>query len=78
METRIKDVFIKCGHCGHRFESRNKIGDVRGFETAITMGNKVACPNCREMIDCNKENMSYVLEGSVGGMVGGAFGDKPS
>jgi hypothetical protein len=78
METKIKAVNIKCAHCGTTFPSPIFMGDVPTFESALTWGNKAQCPTCHRMIDCNKDNMSYVLEGSVGGLVGGDFGAKPS
>jgi hypothetical protein len=77
METKIKSVNIKCGHCGTSFRSPIFFGDVGSFETATTAGNKAQCPKCKRMIDCNKENMSYILEGSVGGSMGPDFGVKP-
>lgn len=70
----IKESFIKCGHCGTRFNSPIFLGDTETFESAMTWGNKAQCPNCKEMIHCNKENMSYVLADESGGSVGDDFG----
>lgn len=73
--VRIKESFIKC-KSGHRFTSPIFFGSVSAFETATTSGNKAQCPTCRVMVDCNKTNMSYVLEGGQGGGVGDDFGSK--
>jgi len=74
MTTKINSVHVLCGHCNTRFESPIFIGTIEAFETLMTSGNKVFCPNCHTPIQCNKENMSYVLEGSIGGSVGEAYG----
>jgi hypothetical protein len=71
--TKIKESFIKC-ECGNRFNSPIFFGDVATFESATTSGNKAQCPACGVMIDCNKTNMSYVLVGAQGGVVGNDFG----
>lgn len=74
MENKpIKAVNILCGHCGLRFPSPIFLGDMFTFETATTSGNRAECPRCREMIHCNKENMSYVLADGSGGSVGSDF-----
>jgi hypothetical protein len=75
---RIKSVSLKCPHCGHQFPSPIFITDVVAFETAVTSGNKTWCPKCRQKIDCNKENMAYVLADDSGGAVGPDFGNKDS
>ena len=72
--AKIKESFIKC-KCGHRFNSPIFFGDTETFESATTWGNSAQCPKCRVMMDCNKTNMSYVLEGNTGGNVGNGFGE---
>lgn len=71
--AKIKESFIKCGNCGTRFPSPIFFADTRAFETATMSGNKAQCPKCRQMIHCNKENMSYALADEVGGFVGDDF-----
>lgn len=70
----IKESFIKCNVCDHRFHSPIFFGDTATFESATTWGNKAQCPECGTMIDCNKDNMSYALADDTGGAVGGGFG----
>jgi hypothetical protein len=71
---KIKSVHILCGHCNTRFPSPIMFGDVQTFESATTAGNIAQCPRCRTMINCNKDNMSYVLADDSGGSVGPNFG----
>lgn len=75
---KIKSVSILCGYCKTRFPSPMFIGDINSFESTATARIKVRCPACRQLIDCNKENMAYVLADDSGGLVGRSFGDKPS
>lgn len=74
--AKIKAAFIQCGHCGTKFPSPIFLGDTKTFESATLWGNRAQCPNCQRMIDCNKENMSYVLEDGSGGFVGDDFPDN--
>ena len=55
--TKIRSVDVQCSHCGTLFSSPITFTDGGVFDTATLTGNKVQCPNCREMTDCNKENM---------------------
>jgi DNA-directed RNA polymerase subunit M/transcription elongation factor TFIIS len=70
----IKESFIKCNACGNRFRSPIFFGHTAAFDSATTSGNKAQCPKCGTMINCNKDNMSYVLADDSGGAVGGGFG----
>jgi len=72
----IKESHIKCGHCGHRFNSPIFFGNTETFETATTSGNTAQCPSCNKMINCNKSNMSYVLADDTGGAVSNDFGKQ--
>lgn len=72
----IKESFVKCTNCGSRFNSPMFFGNTEIFDAATTWGNKVQCPECKTMIDCNKDNMSYVLADDSGGQVGGKFGEN--
>ncbi len=70
--AKIKESFIKCGHCGTKFRSPIHFGDTESFDSATLSNNTAQCPNpkCRKTIHCNKENMSYVLADGSGGFVG--------
>ncbi len=74
--AKIKESYIQCGHCGTKFTSPIFIGDTDSFESATMAGNRAQCPNCRKMIHCNKENMSYLLDDERGGFVGTDFSDN--
>ncbi len=76
--AKIKESYIKCGHCGMKFRSPIFFADTDSFETATMMGNQAQCPQCGRMIHCNKENMSYVLadDEEPGGFVGYDFPDN--
>jgi hypothetical protein len=60
--AKIKASFIECGHCGMKFRCPFYIGDTKTFSHAILWGNRVKCALCEVTIDCNEQNMSYVLE----------------
>jgi predicted RNA-binding Zn-ribbon protein involved in translation (DUF1610 family) len=72
----IKESFVKCPQCGNRFRAPIAFRDTEMFESALTWGNRVKCGSCGTMIDCNKDNMSYVLADDSGGSVGGKFGEN--
>ena len=74
--AKIKESHIKCGNCDTRFRSPIFFENTEAFETATMVGNVAQCPKCGQMINCNKENMSYVLDDDSGGFVGGGFGDN--
>ena len=69
----IKDVKIKCGHCGSVFRAGIQFGDTESMESAITSGNTQQCPSCGQMVHCNKENMAYTLLDKFGGHVPNDF-----
>jgi hypothetical protein len=74
--AKIKSVSLKCGHCGTHQPCAIFCGDTQVFDTLTAAGNIQQCrnPKCRQMIHCNKENMSYVLADGSGGSVGEDFG----
>lgn len=73
--AKIKESHVQCPHCGTKFPSPIFIADTESFDTAILAGNRAQCPNpnCGKMINCNKENMSYLLADETGGFVGKEF-----
>lgn len=73
--AEIKEIWIKCPN-GHRIPSPIFIGDTATFDSGVLFGNKAQCPTCGTWVDCNKENMSYILADGSGGVVGDDFGKK--
>ncbi len=55
--TGVKEIHIRCLHCGSWFRSPISIKNLETFDSAMLIGNKVQCPNCKKMTGCNKENM---------------------
>lgn len=63
----IKEIRIKCGHCQTIFPSPLFFADELSWTTAKTAGNRVQCPTagCRQIINCNQDNMSvWFTDGS--------------
>jgi hypothetical protein len=56
---KIRESFVQCGQCGTKFRLPFFIGDTKTFFYAVLWAK---CPNWGITIDCNKDNMSYVLE----------------
>ena len=50
---------IKCLSCGELVRSFIQFGDAKSFFTADLGGNKMQCPKCGNMTDCNKENIYF-------------------
>lgn len=52
---------IRClnDKCGKIFNSPFQFGDAESFFTSTLIGNKVQCPHCNQMTNCNKENMLF-------------------
>ncbi|WP_082721992.1 hypothetical protein [Burkholderia sp. RF2-non_BP3] len=73
--AEIKEIWIKCPN-GHRFRSPIFLGDTETFDSGVLFGNTAQCPTCGALVDCNKENMSYILADGSGGLVGDGFGKK--
>lgn len=72
----IKSITLKCGHCGTYNPSMIFFGNTESLESSFTSGNTQQCISCRKMINCNKENYSYVLADGSGGSVAGDFIDN--
>ena len=59
---KIRESYVQCDGCGTKFRLPFFIEDTKTFSYAVLWGNRAKCPNCAITIDCNKGNMSYVLE----------------
>lgn len=68
--AKIKKLFLTCGYCETSFPSPIFIGDTNTLDSSVLTGNTAQCPTCKRMIHCNRENMSYILEGSADVMRG--------
>ena len=64
----IKTLEIKCTSCEKWFPSPIGISNLETFDSTIIVGNKVSCPHCNNLVDCNKENMR--VRGTNGGFQG--------
>lgn len=73
---KIKDVKVKCGHCGAMQKSSIFIGSTEALERIIMSGNKQQCIKCGKIFNCNRENFSYTLADGSGGNVGSDFIDN--
>jgi hypothetical protein len=63
--ARIKELFVECGFCGTKFNSK-AFAETDALESALATGHMVDCPKCGKRILCNKSNTSYTLEESAG------------
>ena len=50
---------VKCLSCGELVRSFIQFGDAKSFFTSMASGNKMKCPECRGMTDCNKANLYF-------------------
>lgn len=73
---KIREIRIKCGHCQHIFRSPFRVDSTDTLESGVIAGNIAQCPNCKEKVHCNSENMSIFYEDSAGGEMGPDFGDN--
>ena len=64
----VKEVQIRCLHCGAWFSSPIFFGHMESFDTSTLIGNQVQCSSCGNMTDCNKDNMRVRVRS--GGFVG--------
>ena len=62
--------FIKCNDCHQIFQSRLYLGTRETYLTSTLAENRIECPKCGRMTDCNKENMTF--NDGEGGIVHGA------
>lgn len=60
--SKTKTLEIKCSNCDTWFPSPIVFGDMNTFDVALVSGNKVQCPKCAKIVDCNKENMRVISE----------------
>jgi DNA-directed RNA polymerase subunit M/transcription elongation factor TFIIS len=74
--AKIKESHVRCNKCGTRFRSPIFFATTEVFDSAMTSGNVFVCPKCKNEIPCNKDNMSYVLEGGKEGSVGNKYGQN--
>ncbi len=74
----IREIGLKCGHCGTHQRSMIFLGDETTFESATTSGNTQQCgnPACGKMMNVNKENMRYITSDGKGGFMGDEFSDN--
>ena len=63
--ARIRELFIVCGFCGTKFNSKD-FSESEVLDAALATGHSVGCPKCGKQILCNKSNSSYTLEESAG------------
>lgn len=66
--ARVKEIHVYCSHCGFWIPSPISFGGSESFDSSTLIGNRVQCPECREMTSCNKENMRVRYAG--GGFIG--------
>ncbi|GJL58109.1 MAG: hypothetical protein NPIRA03_09660 [Nitrospirales bacterium] len=55
----MAETLIVCPNCKKIFKSPISFGDRKSFESAMLAGNTVNCPQCRQRVFCNKENMIF-------------------
>ncbi len=67
-KAKVKEVHIRCAHCGHWIPSPIAFGDIETFDASTLIGNQVQCPKCSHMTGCDKENMRVRYQG--GGFIG--------
>lgn len=74
----IKSITIKCGHCGTIFPSPIFVGTTEALDGSFLLNNRVRCPNaaCRQLIHCDKNNMSVLYADGSGGEVYWDWGDN--
>lgn len=58
----VKTIQIKCTSCKTWFNSPIFLGDMNTFDVSTLKGNRVDCPSCGKMVDCNKSNMRVVSD----------------
>lgn len=61
-DNRRITTFVKCGHCQSRFPAGIQLGTVANFENTKTWGNIEVCQNCGKPVNCNQNNMSYLIK----------------
>jgi hypothetical protein len=66
--SKVNEIDVQCGDCGHWIPSPIGFGDDKSFDTAKLIGNRVRCPKCGEWTSCNKQNMR--VRAADGGFVG--------
>ena len=73
---QIKNVKVKCGHCGAMHASPIFIGSTEALDNSIISGNMMKCSECQKIFKCNRENFAYTLADGSGGSVGADFIDN--
>jgi hypothetical protein len=59
----IRAVHVNCTHCEHTFPSTLRFADVDAFDKALRVGFMAQCPNCYQIVSCDRRNISLELDG---------------